>query len=630
LSFFKELKRRNVLRVGVAYTIAGWLIVQVVETLFPIYGLSDAAIRLVVTLLAIGLLPVLVLAWAFELTPEGLKKDKDVDRSQSITLRTGKKLDRMIMVALALALGLFAFDKFVLSKSRETAQQQQQEEQLASATEEARQEGRSEALVKSYGDKSIAVLPFLNMSDDASNEYFSDGISEEILNLLGRIPSLKVIGRTSSFGFKGKNEDLRVIGQKLGVRTLLEGSVRKSGDRVRITAQLIDVADGAQMWSEIYDRDLTDIFAVQDDVAAAIIDALRLHVGTVPTRGRPTNSTEAYSLFLRARVLFNTHKGMEAVELLSQAVALDPNFAEAFELQAISYWTESGVIFPIQEGFALSGEAAAAALAIDPGLSFAQAIYHLTVGQNRSYVSGIEALQRAWRENPNNPAPLRSLIYQLEYAGYLRQAHHFARQWVDVEPLAPMANYSLGETLFSIGQLEKAMAPLNFAYDLDEGFASWFVPDVHLIEGRDEIAISQYEASLGRAGISDTTWIRGLIKDARDPIDGLANVNRHIKQVLASIPDEQFYFIQGVMSSWYLPLGYLDEYYERLFAYGPNDQMATDADIWFWQGTVFRQGGFTSHPRYLEAAEALGVTDIWDKLGPPDFCEKSEGKWVCE
>ena len=189
MSIVRELGRRNVFRVAIAYIVAAWLIIQVVETILPAFGFGDPAVRIVTIVLVIGLIPTLIFAWAFELTPEGLKLDKDVDRSQSITARTGKKLDRVIMVALAL--GYFAFDKFVLSESRE-----------ASIAKTAHQEGRTEALVESYGDKSIAVLPFVNMSSDPEQEYFSDGIAEELLNLLARVSELRVISRSSSFSFK--------------------------------------------------------------------------------------------------------------------------------------------------------------------------------------------------------------------------------------------------------------------------------------------------------------------------------------------------------------------------------------------------------------------------------------------
>jgi len=253
MNFLAELRRRNVLRVGAAYIVTGWLIIQVVETVLPAYGYGDAAIRLVVTLLAIGLIPSLIFAWAFELTPDGIKKEKDIDRTHSITPTTGKKLDRIIMVILALALGYFAVDKFVFSQSRETA-----------IAETARQEGRSEALVESFGDHSIAVLPFVDMSPQGDQEYFSDGIAEELLNLLAKIPELRVISRSSAFSYKGKDINLADVARELNVAHILEGSVRKAGNQVRITAQLIDARSDTHLWSETYDRPLDNIFAVQD------------------------------------------------------------------------------------------------------------------------------------------------------------------------------------------------------------------------------------------------------------------------------------------------------------------------------------------------------------------------------
>jgi len=229
LSFFEELRRRNVLRVGAAYVVTAWLLIQVAETIFPLFGLGDTPARIVVTLLAIGLVPVLIFAWAFELTPEGLKREHEVDRSRSITVQTGRRLDRTIMVVLALALGYFAFDKFVLDPARDA-------EEVASA----RQEGRTEALIENFGDKSIAVLAFQDMSPNKDQEYLSDGIAEELLNLLTRIPHLRVISRSSAFSFKGRDVPIPDIAQQLNVAHVLEGSVRKSGNRIRITAQLID------------------------------------------------------------------------------------------------------------------------------------------------------------------------------------------------------------------------------------------------------------------------------------------------------------------------------------------------------------------------------------------------------
>ncbi|MDH3816652.1 MAG: adenylyl cyclase, partial [Acidobacteriota bacterium] len=233
MSFFGELKRRNVVRVGAAYVAVSWLVIQVVETLFPVFGLSDAAIRIVVILLAIGFVPAVISAWAFELTPEGFRREAEVDHDSAVIRRMTRRLDRLFLVALALALGFFVFDKFVLDPARDA-------EELATARQEARQEGRSDAIVESFGDKSIAVLPFVNMSSDPEQEYFADGISEELLNLLARIPTLRVISRSSAFSFKGKDVNIPEVAEQLNVAHVLEGSVRKSGNKIRITAQLIE------------------------------------------------------------------------------------------------------------------------------------------------------------------------------------------------------------------------------------------------------------------------------------------------------------------------------------------------------------------------------------------------------
>jgi len=246
MSLFAELKRRNVFKVGAAYVVMAWLLAQVVDVFLDNFGAPEWVIKTVLLLLVAGFPLALFFAWAFELTPEGIKKEKDVDRSQSITRETGRKLDFLIIGILVIALAYFALDKFVLTTG-DTAPGS------AAVTETAPTD-----------EKSIAVLPFVNMSDDAGNEYFSDGISEEILNALAKVPELQVAGRTSSFAFKGENQDLRKIGEALGVNNILEGSVRKAGDKVRITAQLIRVDNGFHLWSESYDRKLTDVFAIQN------------------------------------------------------------------------------------------------------------------------------------------------------------------------------------------------------------------------------------------------------------------------------------------------------------------------------------------------------------------------------
>ena len=298
--------------------------------MLPAFGLGGA-VRVVIIVLAIGLVPVLIFAWVFELTPEGWKRESEVDRSQSITPQSGRKLDRVIMGVLALALGYFAVDKFVFAPQREHA-----------VAEAARAEGRTESLVKSYGEKSIAVLPFIDLSPDKDQEYFSEGISEELLNLLARIPQLRVISRSSAFSYKGKDVKLAQVAEELNVAHILEGSVRKSGNKVRITAQLIEARSDTHLWSNTWDRELDDIFAVQDEIAAAVVEQLKITLLGQAPKTREVNA-DAYPLFLEARQLRrqNTRESADrAITLLQQAVALDPDYAAAWVELAAVYLTQ--------------------------------------------------------------------------------------------------------------------------------------------------------------------------------------------------------------------------------------------------------------------------------------------------
>ena len=354
---------------------------------------------------------------------DGTRLEKSQAHSVLISRLKQHKPALVVVAVLVLAFVYLAYDEFVIDPAQEDAP-----ETTSKQTEDTSDANRWE--------KSVAVLPFVNMSDDPGNDYFSDGLSEEVLNLLANIPGLKVIGRTSSFSFKGKNEDLRVIGQTLGVKTVLEGSVRKSGDRVRITAQLVDVSDGTHIWSETYERTMTDIFSVQDNVAAAIIDALQIHVSANPTRGRPTENSEAYALFLRARdVIYplQSSDDQNPIKLLLKAIEIDPKFAEAHELLAAEYYSVGGVSIAAAEGQKLMGEAAANALAIDPDLIFARALYEMGDIENWSYAREIEALERATRVQPGNPDLLNELSFDLLYAGYVREALSIAERMVDLD-----------------------------------------------------------------------------------------------------------------------------------------------------------------------------------------------------
>ncbi len=318
MSFFHELKRRNVFKVAIAYAIAAWILIEITATTFPILKLPDWSVTLVTVLVLVAFPLTLIFAWAFELTPAGLKKEKDVDRSESITHVTGRKLDFAIIGAMAIAILFLLTDKFIFSDSPET----------------------SGGEIIATG-QSIAVLPFVNISSDKEQEYFSDGITEEILNALASVKELKVAGRTSSFAFKGQNQDIRHIGDLLGVEHILEGSVRKSGTTVRITAQLVQVEDGFHLWSDTYDRELIDVFAIQDEIATEILKQLkaRLLDEKPPMIESQRTDPEVYDLYLLAkqRLYSRTRKTIEsAAELLDQAIAKDPDYAPAYAQRGIA------------------------------------------------------------------------------------------------------------------------------------------------------------------------------------------------------------------------------------------------------------------------------------------------------
>jgi len=390
LSFFAELGRRNVFRVAFAYVVASWVLLQFVDVISPILDLPLWAPKLIFVLIAIGLVPALIFAWAFELTPEGIKKESEVDRSGSITPQTGRKLNKVIIGSLVIAVVLLLVDRQF--DNTETVP----EETVAAISDT---------------EKSIAVLPFVNMSSDAEQEFFSDGITEEILNSLASEKSLKVAGRTSSFAFKGQNDDLRRIGDALGVNHILEGSVRKVGAQVRITAQLIQVDDGFHLWSETYDRELTDVFAIQDEIANEILKQLRSQLladeNLVVVEAKRTNPV-VYDLYLRAKQRIYTRKSSEikiAMSELDKAIQLDPEYAPAFAQRGVATMLMSEQQYgdiPDDEANRRGKRFADQALSLDENLAEGWAALGLSYRSTPAEAeSAIDHLTKALSINPN-------------------------------------------------------------------------------------------------------------------------------------------------------------------------------------------------------------------------------------
>ena len=335
MGYFQELKRRNVFRAIIAYVVLGWILLQVSTNLEEALELPAWFDAVVAALLAIGLPVVMVFSWVYELTPEGILKTADVPEEQSVTPRTGRRLDIFTAIGVVVLIGLALADRFTGSSEGPAA------EQIAATDAEIT------VAPTVNTDKSIAVLPFVAMTDSKDDEFFADGLSEELLNVLAKIKGLKVAGRTSAFYYKGKNEDLRAIAAALGVAHILEGSVRRSGNQIRITAQLIKADDGFHVWSETYDRESGDIFRIQDEISSSVAQALQAEIlGTTSQETpRTTNSAEAENLYLIAQAAIadrNLPPVRRARDLYAQASILDPanpkylaGFAHAVSLQ---YW----------------------------------------------------------------------------------------------------------------------------------------------------------------------------------------------------------------------------------------------------------------------------------------------------
>ena len=526
---FQELKRRNVIRVAIAYAVSAWLLIQVVDALFPMLRLPEWTATLVAVLLLIGFPIALIFAWAFELTPEGLKLEKHVVRDESITHATGRKLDFIIIGMLVLGLGYFAYDKFVLDPSRDA-------ELVQATTEAVTESGISENL-----DKSIAVLPFVNMSDDPGNEYFSDGISEEILNLLAKVPELRVTSRSSAFSFKGQNVDMPTMAAKLNVAHVLEGSVRKSGNQLRITAQLIEVEADTHLWSDTYDRELKNVFAIQDEIAAAVVDALKITLLGKRPKATET-SPDAYALYLQARHFMNQYtveRYKQAETRLRQALEIDPDFAPAstelgsvYERQANAFGS-----LPIVEGNELARDAILQALAIDPQYGRAYAILAMVeMFYDWDFTAAFQHLQQALALNPRDAAILLSTARLNTMLGRLDEAIDLYRQSIALDPVWAVGHYRLGQTLWYADRLDEATNSIRMALSLSPGGsgAQLTLGLVLLAQGDAPAALLAMEQetddafrltgtaivqhALGDAGASDAA-LQALIEEYEDGAD---------------------------------------------------------------------------------------------------------------
>ncbi len=454
MSFFDELRRRNVIRIAGLYLVGAWFVVQVAETLLPIFDTPGWVLKALVVLLALGFIPALVFAWVFELTPDGLRRERDLAPETPRVDGTTRKLDVAIIVLLV---GVAAL---TLWRSNP----------VSTPSTVSPQAGAKPATAEAASPRSIAVLAFDDLSAEGDQAYFAEGVSEELLNLLARIDGLKVAARTSSFKFKDGAADIGEIGRALNVETVLEGSVRKAGDQVRVTVQLIKVSDGFHLWSQSYDRKLENIFAVQDEIAAAIVQALKLKLDLASATAGRTENTAAYDHYLRGRELARTptQSGLlRAIEQYEQAVALDPQFAAAYAGIADAWvWLEDYGGVKSSESFPRAEQAAKRALAIDPESAEANAAMAFVLDRYHDDAAGArKAFERTLQLNPNYVTAYNLYADTLYDLGEFELALENRRRAVERDPLSVFFRARLANTLGNLGRDDEARSILDQLFE---------------------------------------------------------------------------------------------------------------------------------------------------------------------
>ncbi len=508
MSLFAELKRRNVFRVAAAYLALGWIVTQVTTTVAPMMHLPEWIGPVVLWIGVIGFPFVLLFSWIYELTPEGIKKEAEVDRTQSITHHTGQRLDYVVIALLVVAIGLYAFHEFRPANNRVTVVATPKPGTVASTG----------------SDRSVAVLPFVDMSAAKNQDYFADGISEELLNLLAQVPQLRVIARTSSFSFKGKEVDIAEIARKLNVAYVLEGSLRTSGDKVRITAQLIRASDSSHVWSETYDREMTDVFKVQDEIAAAVVSQLKVTLLGAAPKARVTDP-KAYALFLQARDIsrqYNPKAFAEAIGLCKQALAIDPSYAPAWDLLGNIYFGQVDLgVLSAHEGLEVGRAALNQAIAHDA--AFGAAYGHLALYEGvleRDYVAAARHLEQAFALDPTNIDTIGVASAVARRLGRLELAIALGEYEVSRDPVNPDGYDALGLAYNYNGQIDQSIDAYRKLLSLapESGWERTALGNVLMQKNEFEAALEQFRLEpievYRLTGLSTAYWAMGRKADS--------------------------------------------------------------------------------------------------------------------
>ena len=647
-NIFSELKRRNIFRVAGAYAVVAWFTMQAIAVMTPALKLPDWVDSFFALLIIVGLPIALFIAWAFELTSEGIKPTEAVPEGESLRQETGRKLDIAIIIGLALVAMLLIGGLFRPNPSQAVTQSTAIKDTVpspisdsSSTTNRPSNQSTSTQGISTQGT-SIAVLPFVDMSATGDQEYFSDGMAEEILNALVKMPNLRVTGRTSSFAFKGKNMDMRDIGKALNVSHILEGSVRKQGERVRITAQLIQSADGSHLWSETYDGTLENIFDLQESVSRAIADELKvkLVIGeNTRFAAALTENQDAYDKFLQARKLLNQHWGENTLEraivLFREATVLDPNFEDAWAGLANANWVLP-ITHPVKDQTPYLKEleyAGRRALALNPSSSalVMLAMFELTHGR---YVEGARLMQTFEDTHIETSQSYHWLGYYYSILGQTERALVSYNKSIALDPLNVISINTKADAYMQLGQFAKAETTAMQAYEL--GFAgaafsimrSRFMQDnqqgaIDIInEAYDDISYSMpsFPAMDRFILASKIAFGKNKVAQKRLLAELDKNMNSNYPPDIATL---QFWRIIGESDKY---IDTIDKYTSTIILNGLRTIWGIDEG-----GREIRQ-----HPKFAKWANKVGLIQVWQDSGWPDRCnpkpgtDGSGGQFSCE
>jgi TolB-like protein len=589
MSLFQELKRRNVFRIAILYVVSSWVLLQLTDVLSSLLNVPEFTGSIVILLLVLGFFPALIFAWVYEMTPEGLKREVDVDRSQSMTPDTGKKINVVIVVLLVIAISGLIVDRLIPESGVA-------EDPVVAASPEA-----------PIDDLSIAVLPFADLSPTGDQEYFTDGLSEELLNLLVRVDDLHVASRTSSFAYRGSTLSIPEISRALRVGHILEGSVRKDGDRIRITAQLIEAETDRHVWSENFDRELVDIFAIQDEIANAIVRELtgKLGVGAERTISveAVTENLDAYEMYLTARELFLKRTELpESIRLFRRAIELDPSFARAWEglaaVEAVGNdWIPDGI-----DHDPLAKEAAEKALSLDPDLSMPLAVLgSVAKGADHEYISAIDYTNAAIEKDPKNTTAWLWLGIRQYSLGFFEEAVESLRTCLSIDPGYLNCRQHLAHVYLIMGDADTALELNEVAMEnVFDSISEAFIPE-YVRRGHRNLAIRIADNRLGSAGAPAVEIIRAVENPGGDNSAGYArlkdweNQTRSGETIARSIPFSWIYF------------GVWDE-----FAENPGEYPYM---YWHPDGDEFRKTDVSK-----TVMRESGVLAYWQARGFPPQC----------